>query len=433
MSIQRLLLRSFLLALLLAGLWALPGPAAVADSPPETIRDFKSFIVMHPDATMTVTETITVNATGREIRRGIIREFPTTYQDRLGNTIKVGFDVKEVLKNGRPEPYHLESVKNGEKVYIGQKDVYLQPGIYTYTIKYDTDRQLGFFRDFDELYWNVTGNGWTFPIDRAEAVVVLPEGAKILKYAAYTGPAGAQGKDFRVSYDPAGHIVFTTTRGLAPREGLTIAVAWPKGLVAEPSREAKFGWFLWDNLPNFAAAVGLLGTFAYFLMVWFRVGRDPARGNIIPLFTPPPGFSPPAVRYLMRMGYDQKTFAAAVVDMAVKGYLKIEEDDDEYTLRRLNTDRGSLDDGEQRLGSTLFQGSDVLEMKNTNHSVISGARTALKQSLDKEINNIYFHTNRSSFFVGLGLTVATLVAVVLTAANPAAIFVLIWLSVWSVA
>jgi uncharacterized membrane protein YgcG len=433
MTVLRLFIRSFLIALWLAGLFALPGPAAAAYGGPERIRDFKSFIVVHPDATMTVTETITVNSTGREIRRGIIREFPTIYKDRFGNTIKVGFEVKEVLKNGRPEPYHLEAFKNGQKIYIGAKNVFLQPGIYTYTITYNTDRQLGYFKDFDELYWNVTGNGWTFPIDHAEAVVVLPPGAKVLKSAAYTGPMGAKGQDFRVSRDRAGNIVFTTTSGLGPREGLTIAVAWPKGLVAEPSGEAKLGWFLRDNLSNFAALFGLFGTFAYFLTVWFRVGRDPEVGTIIPLFAPPRGFSPAAVRYLMRMGYDQKTFAAAVVDMAVKGYLKIEENDDEYTLRRTGKENGSLDTGEQRLGADLFRGNDVLILKDTNHQRISEGRSALKESLDKELNNIYFQNNRSSFFMGLGLSVLTLGAVALTAADPTAIFALVWLSIWSVA
>jgi uncharacterized membrane protein YgcG len=431
---MRIFLRSLLVGLFLSGLWALPAPAGAAYDGSERIRDFKSFIAVQADGSMTVTENITVNSTGQEIKRGIIRDFPTTYKDRFGNTIRVGFEVREVLKNGKTEPYHTESVTNGQKIYIGQKDVYLPPGVYTFTIKYHTDRQLGYFQDFDELFWNVTGTGWTFPIDRAEAVVVLPEGAKVLKYAAYTGPQGAKGQDFRVSYDRSGNIVFTTTRGLGPRDGLTIAVAWPKGLVAEPSREEKLGNFLRDNLSSFAALLGLLGTLAYFLQVWFRVGRDPAKGTIIPLFAPPQGFSPAAVRYLMRMGYDQKTFAAAVVDMAVKGFVKIEEDTDgDYTLRRIGKDDGKLDAGEQRLGSSLFQGGSVLKMQNTNHERISGARTALKQNLDREINNIYFHTNRSSFWVGLGLSVLTLAAIVLTAREGAAIFSLIWLSGWSVA
>ena len=403
MTIMRIFLRIWCMALVMAGLWGFPGPAGAAYDGSERIRDFKSFIVVQKDGSMTVTENITVNSTGSEIKRGIVREFPTTYKDRFGNAIQVAFDVREVLKNGRPEPYHLESVSNGEKVYIGQKDTYLPPGLYTYTITYRTDRQLGYFKDFDELYWNVTGNGWTFPIDHAEAVVVLPEGAKVLKYTAYTGPAGSQGQDYRVSYNSSGNLVFATTRGLAPREGLTIAVSWPKGVVAEPTGQEKLGYLLRDNLCTLVALLGLAGTFFYFLQAWFRVGRDPARGNIIPLFAPPQGFSPAAVRYLMHMGYDQKAFAAAVVDMAVKGYLTIEEQDGEYTLRRTGKDQGNLDAGEQRLGSSLFTGSDVLVMKNTNHTVINSARTALKQSLDKEINNIYFRTNRNAFLVGAGL------------------------------
>jgi uncharacterized membrane protein YgcG len=136
----------------------------------------------------------------------------------------------------------------------------------------------------------------------------------------------------------------------------------------------------------------------------------------------------------MRMGYDQKTFAAAVVDMAVKGYLRIEEEaDGDYTLHRTGKNDGKLDTAEQRLGSSLFQGGSVLKMQNTNHVRISGARTSLQEILDRELNNIYFHTNRSSFWVGVGLSVLTLAAIVLTAREGAAIFSLVWLSGWSVA
>ena len=148
---------------------ALLAGATAAPAQSERILNFKSLIKVHPDASMTVTEDISVQATGQEIKRGIIRDFPTTYRDRLGNTVTVGFKVEEVLRDGRPEPYHTESVSNGVKIYIGQKDVFLQAGVYTYTIRYRVDRELGFFKDFDELYWNVTGNGWTFAIDRAEA------------------------------------------------------------------------------------------------------------------------------------------------------------------------------------------------------------------------------------------------------------------------
>ena len=131
-----------------------------------------------------------------QIKRGIIRDFPTRYKDRFGNTVRVGFDVLSVLRDGQPEPFHIRYAANGVRVYIGRKDVILRPGTYTYTISYRTDRQLGFFKEYDELYWNVTGNGWTFPIERAEAVVQLPQGARILQHTAYTGFFGARGKDF---------------------------------------------------------------------------------------------------------------------------------------------------------------------------------------------------------------------------------------------
>ena len=296
--------------------------------------------MVHPDASMTVTEDITVQATGQEIKRGIIRDFPTTYQDRLGNTVTVGFKVEEVLRDGRPEPYHTESAANGVKIYIGQKDVFLQPGVYTYTIRYRVDRELGFFKDFDELYWNVTGNGWTFAIDRAEAVIELPPGAKILQSAAYTGYQGGRGHDFTVQ---AGDhdIVFKTTRRLAPREGLTVAVSWPKGVVHEPSGQERMGFFLRDNVATAVGLIWLVVLLGFYLWVWFRVGRDPANGTIIPLYAPPAGFSPAGVRFVSRMGYDDKAFAAAVVDMAVKGGVLIQEDGGDYTLVRRDARQGS--------------------------------------------------------------------------------------------
>jgi uncharacterized membrane protein YgcG len=432
MARLKVVLRLVLLALGLAGWWSFPGPAAAAPDTSERILNFRSYIVVHPDSTMTVTETITVKAARREIKRGIYRDFPTTYRDRYGNTMRVGFEVDEVLKNGVSEPYHIKEVSNGQRVYIGRKEVFLPPGVYTYTITYRTDRQLGYFKDFDELYWNVTGNGWSFPIDRAETVVGLPPGAKVSNYAAYTGPSGAKGQDFRVTYDSSGNIVFTTTRGLGPREGLTIAVAWPKGHVVEPSGSEKLGYYLMDNLANLAALVGLLGTLAYFLAVWHQVGRDPAPGTIIPLFAPPKGFSPAGVRYLMRMGYDQKAFAAAVVDMAVKGYLTIQEKNGDYTLRKKGGSVPGLTVGQGRLGGALFRGSDSIKLEDANHKRISDARDALRQYLYREMNNIYFHTNRGSFFIGLGLSVATLVAVILTSSTWEAIFPIFWLSIWSV-
>ena len=122
---------------------------------------------------LTVTETISVISEGEQIRHGIYRDFPTTYHTPSGRTIHVRFDVLAVTRDGHHEPYSVDSVDDGERVKIGDKDILIEPGAHTYTLTYVTDRQIGFFSDYDELYWNVTGNVWMFPIDHAEATIKL--------------------------------------------------------------------------------------------------------------------------------------------------------------------------------------------------------------------------------------------------------------------
>ena len=195
---------------------------------------------------MVVTETIRVVAAGQKIRRGIYRDFPTRYRNNRGSQVTVRFEVLEVLRDNRPDAYHTEQQSNGTRVYMGKKDVLLQPGEYTYTLAYRTDRQIGFFDHYDELYWNVTGNGWDFVIEKARAVVQLPPGAEVIQYAAYTGPVGADGQDYTID-ETGDDLGFSTTRALDPHEGLTIAVAWPKGDVTEPDTAEKIGYLLGDN------------------------------------------------------------------------------------------------------------------------------------------------------------------------------------------
>jgi len=232
----------------------------------ERILNFMSYIQISSDGSMTVTESITVYASGNKIKRGIYRDFPIRYKARQGNTIRVGFKVLEVLRDGQPEAYHLKTISNGIRVYIGRKNRMLQPGEYTYTLTYYTNRQLGFFKEFDELYWNVTGNGWSFPIEKAEAIVELPSDAEVLDYAGYTGRQGARGRNFTVGNDESGNISFATNRMLRPGEGLTIAVSWPKGYVPEPTLSDKMGYVLSDNPGAKAALIGGIALFFYFLI-----------------------------------------------------------------------------------------------------------------------------------------------------------------------
>jgi hypothetical protein len=149
---------------------------AVPAQAEERITSFVSDVTVNADASLLVRETIVVAAEGRKIKRGILRDFPTTYTDRTGQRVRVGFAVESVSRDGRAEPYVLEDLSNGTRIRIGEKNVLLEPGLHRYEISYRTTRQIGFFTDFDELYWNVTGNGWTLPILEARAIIQLPTG-----------------------------------------------------------------------------------------------------------------------------------------------------------------------------------------------------------------------------------------------------------------
>lgn len=422
-------------ALAIIVLWLIlnstPGLAAL---PAERILSFDSRISVNPDASMHVTETIRVLSTGDQIRRGIFRDFPTTYQDRAGRKYVVAFTVRDIARDGKPENWHTESLSNGIRVYMGRKDHLLPPGEHTYTMTYMTDRQIGFFKDHDELYWNVTGNGWSFTIDSASATVALPPGAPGLSLLeAYTGPAGAKGKAYKAETTPAGTALFRTTQNLAPHEGLTIVVGWPKGFVREPSAAEKTVFFLKGNLILLVAAIGLVVLLAYYILVWNAVGKDPDKGSIMPLYTPPDNLSPAAMRFIAEMGYDDKVFAAAVIDMAVKGHLTISDKDDKYTLAKKDGATAKLSPDEQRIASHLFRSGKSIVLERRNHSNIAAAKNALKTSLAFTFEKTHFISNRKAFITGVVLSALVVAASSAFGFNQGeAAFLCLWLTLWSI-
>lgn len=411
-------MRGALLSLVL--LLAVAG-AAHAD---ERILSWRSDVRVRPDSTLEVTETLHVRAEGQQIRRGILRDFPTRYVDRRGRRVVTGFTVLAVRRDGRPEPFATERLRNGIRVRIGDADVFLAPGEYEYTIAYRTDRQLGFFPDYDELYWNVTGNGWDFPIDSVAADVFLPGGipAETIDVEAYTGRQGAQGRDWSASAD-ASHASFRTTRGLAPREGLTIVATWPKGHVMAPGLDRRAAYVLRDAWPAFLAVTALALVLWYYLARWHRVGRDPPARVTVPQYEPPAGISPAAMRFLRRMGYDDRCFAAGILSLAVQGALRIEQQSTgflkrarEFALQRTSaTPPATLSDDERPLYEALFAGRERLELDNANHALINSAKRAHQRSLEQRHTPGSFRSNRGWHAVGLALTLLSGLLVVAVA------------------
>jgi len=401
----------------------------------EKIISFDSVIYVNKDSSLVVKEIIKVISQGRIIKRGIFRDFPTKYMNK-GLKWNVDFDVMLVKKNGFSEPYHIENIKNGKRLYIGSKNIFLHPGTYTYEITYKTNRQLGFFDDFDELYYNITGNFWAFPIEKASATIILPKDAKthILNVMAYTGKYGTKASDYSVKKLDNGNILFKTNRELKPKDGLTIAVSWERGYVTRPDKITKLKYILKDNQLIIKGLFFLIIVFLYYIFVWFRVGKDPSKGPIIPLYEPPPDLSPAAIRYIMNMGYDKKIFTCSIINIAVKGFLIINEKDDDYSIKK--TDKKDPDKylsaEELKIYRSLFSTNYKIELDSTNYSLFQKAVRKLKKSLKLSFEGKYFLSNIKYFVPGITLSILGIVITVLSSPISAAgSFMLIWLSVWT--
>jgi uncharacterized membrane protein YgcG len=381
----------------------------------ERILDFVSDVRVARDGDLTVTETIAVQAEGREIRRGIYRDFPTTYHRRRdGSQVVVGFKVLAVTRDGNPENWTTENLSNGVRVRIGSADRLLNTGRHEYAIKYVTTRQIGFFPDFDELYWNATGNGWAFTIDRAEARITLPEAVPFGQNAFHTGPQGANGRDAAIVEQRPGYIVFRTTRPLPPRNGLTVAAAWQKGVVTPPSDSQKAAWWIQDNAAVQVAVLGLALVLGFYYLAWKRVGRDPPRGTIIPLFGPPTGMSAAAVRYVNNLGFDQRCFTAAVVDLGVNGHLKITGGGDDAPVLAHRKGGKPAPAAETAMVGRLFSSRPSLVLEQTNHEILSKAREALSDGLDKAYLGKLFTNNFGWSGFGLLAVVILIVLVIVS-------------------
>ncbi|QNP46675.1 DUF2207 domain-containing protein [Sphingomonas sediminicola] len=228
------------LLLLLA---ATPAPAE------ERIQRFVSDVQIQKDSSLEVTETIDVRAEHNAINRGIYRDFPTRYRGPHGSQVRIGFTFRDATLDGTPVQASTEMVSNGVRIRLGDPDKLVDIGDHRYVIRYKTTRQVGRFKDFDELYWNATGNGWMFPIDVAQARIRLPSAVKFGQRSVYTGAQGSTASNARVIEEKPGDISFQTTGALGPYEGLTVAVAFPKDVVAEPTESDRTKWILADYGP----------------------------------------------------------------------------------------------------------------------------------------------------------------------------------------
>lgn len=302
----------------------------------EEILNFDSQIIVDKDGGLDVTETITVRAEGDKIKRGIFRVLPQYF--KKGNRL-FAIDLKyshfSVLKNGMGESNFTEEKNKNIYLYIGDRNRYLTSGEYTYTIRYKVNNALIYLDDRDELYWNITGNDWDFPILNASTTITFPQNFPFIEAYGYTGRSGSQGANYTYTQLAENKFTFTTTQPLKRQEGLTIAIGAKKRFFQQPVTDKTQEFLLKAEIFFYSfplptstklAIIALFFISLILSIIWFIWGKDPKKGTIIPLFYPPKGISPAQMGMLYNQKFDYDLLMASLLHLSLDKNITITEE-----------------------------------------------------------------------------------------------------------
>ena len=323
------------------------------------ITTFNAEIVISSDSSTDVTENITFHFVGGPWH-GVYRDIPIQYQGPGGLNYSYFLTVKSIEEDGRALRFESSTQRQYRhlKIYVPKAD----NSSHTVSIHYVISNALRFFDDHDEFYWNVTGNYWDVPIHHASAHIVFPEDVKNLRTKVFTGVLGSRAHNATANILGTG-VDVETDAPLAPREGLTIAIACDKGALREPSKSDLFFLYLRSNWPFIIPVL----VFPVMFWRWWTHGRDPALRSIATQYEPPDKLSPGEIGTLIDNSVDMRDLTATIVDLAVRGYLVIEEKDVSHLLglshskeyffhlKKPVSDWAALKSHEQQLLSGIFE------------------------------------------------------------------------------
>ncbi|MBB2151628.1 DUF2207 domain-containing protein [Pedobacter gandavensis] len=367
------------------------------DKQSERIISFHTDIRIDTSGMMYLSEKIKVYTSGNQIKRGIVRNIPVYRKDIFGDRKSADFKITSILKDGKKENYKTRNDGSDRSIYIGNEDLILNPGVYTYEINYQTKGQVGFFKTYDEIYWNVTGSEWDFEIEKASATIVLPNGALPGNTACYTGSSGSTSKNCSISINPDKSISFQTTESLPSGTGFTVASAFTKGMIHRPSN---FELFYQDYLKITFTLLLLIGLGTYYYLSWSRYGRDPQEPIIIPSFNIPNNWSPALLRYFYIKKVDDKSFAISIINMAVKKVIKITkgagQKKEDYAVEKSTGLTSLLSKEEDAIYVRFFNKKNRIYINKSNGSTINAAKNAHDDQLKPQLDLKSFFINHKT-------------------------------------
>ncbi len=394
--------------IVLAALCVLLAPLGATAS--EQINDFDVVIDVQRDGDIIVTEIIDVTSEGSQIRRGIFRDLPGYYL-KGAKKLPYGYDVTRIERDGRKEPYVVEREGNAFRIKIGDADVFLENGRHVYVIEYEVKNQVRYFDGYDEIYWNATGNYWSFPIEKARAAVVFPDGAKVMQAAAYTGQRGSSAGAYRRSAENSAQI-FETTSPLGRREGLTVSVGIEKGAIDPPSAADRRAEWWTINASALVLGGALAALFGFYLIAYDRVGRDPLKGPVFPRYEPPQGFSPAAIHHIFHRRFaGHKALIATILNYAVRDAIRIDAEDKKKTkLTHLRAPEGEVLAEEETLINGAFNGRESFTLGEGYDSAVTSAYQKFQGEVTKGFGNPFFKWNAGFLVFGVVLSVLAVIA-----------------------
>lgn len=369
----------------------LANPAVAAS---ERISSFDSQATVALSGAVDVAETINYDF-GTNDRHGIFRYFPLQTQDSQGNYYNVDAQVLSVERDGKPEPYNQRDQGNQRVFQIGNANSAIS-GAHVYRIQYTLASFAIKGDQGDIVRLNVTGNGWQVPIDKVTSSITATPTA--IDATCYSGTAGSTAHNCAVSH--SGSVTKFTADSLAAGEGLTDEVLYPAGsfssyLTAVPPMSQNS-----DNSLGLGpgALVGFLASALLFLVaaaIWigrrFVESHRKKQQTVIAEYEAPDGLKPAELGLLNDDDASMVEITATLIDLAVRGFIKITQIRPRKWYRRAEYQfdwldaKQPLEDYEQVLVSALFAGQSTQLLTKINRSAMATAIDSIKKQLNDRL------------------------------------------------
>jgi uncharacterized membrane protein len=377
----------------------------------ENIADFNAQITINNDSSVTVKETILYDFSDQQ-RHGIYRFIPISYKARGGNYNLRISNISVTDEFGESYNYVTSYPGKNMELKIGDADIFVT-GQHTYIITYTIKKALNYFSEWDELYWNVTGNEWDVPITKVSTSVSLPDKipADKLQTKCFAGVYGTDNncESILTNLDSTGSVSETvfSSDNLSIYDGLTVVVGFPKGLVIEPTTYDKFLEYLRDNGILFMPILVL----SLMIYLWRVKGRDPkGKGTIIAQYDAPDNITAAEVGTIIDERVQTKDISAQIIQFAVNGNLKIVkgEGKTEYSFVKLTNEDVLQTDFEKTLFSGIFGNSKSIRLSELKNKFYKDYPQISDKLYKETVNKKYFAKNPKNVrlaYNGIGVAV----------------------------